>query len=188
MTTICRHIKINGARCGSPALRNQTFCYFHRTLAERHPLPAAPDPSPAIIHPANPGRELQVAPPSTGLDLPPLEDRESIQVAVSLIIGALARNTIDSARASTLLYGLQVASANAVRLDFKPSLSYIVTETTHAPSGQEIAPDEDPEGELAYQEFLSSFENRADDDEEDDDDDRRPADFRASLSRMLRGA
>ena len=34
MTTICRHIKLNGERCGSPALRDQAFCYFHRTLAD----------------------------------------------------------------------------------------------------------------------------------------------------------
>jgi len=25
----CQHIKKNGSQCGSPALRNQQFCYFH---------------------------------------------------------------------------------------------------------------------------------------------------------------
>ena len=31
MTTIpiCTHIKANGMRCGSPALRNHSRCYFH---------------------------------------------------------------------------------------------------------------------------------------------------------------
>ncbi len=31
--TICRHIKINGARCGSPALGGRTLCYHHRLCA-----------------------------------------------------------------------------------------------------------------------------------------------------------
>src|SRR5580658_7738606 len=24
----CTHVKVNGTRCGSPALRNEVFCYF----------------------------------------------------------------------------------------------------------------------------------------------------------------
>jgi hypothetical protein len=25
----CRHIKVNGTQCGSPALRAEKYCYFH---------------------------------------------------------------------------------------------------------------------------------------------------------------
>jgi hypothetical protein len=171
MTTICRHIKTNGERCGSPALRTNPFCYFHRNLADCHPRPPAPDLTPTIIHPMDPLRELQLAAiDASNLALPPLEDRESIQLAVSMIVGALARNQLDSARAGTLLYGLQVASANAVRLNHSPSLDYLVTQTTLTPTGEEIAPDEDPRGEIRFQEFLNSFE------EEDDEDDEYEAD------------
>jgi hypothetical protein len=50
-TLICRHIKTNGARCGSPALPGQVFCYFHNNAARRHqtlkPIPVEP----AILHP-----------------------------------------------------------------------------------------------------------------------------------------
>jgi len=165
MTTICRHIKINGERCGCPALRDHAFCYFHRTIALSHPRPA-PEPTPTIIHPLN-GGEPQIIPPQPTLNLPPLEDRESIQLATSMIIGALARNTLDTKRAATLLYGLQVASANARNLKHTPLLSYLVTETTLTPTGDEIAPDEEPLGELAYQEFLQNL-GLNDDDEEDD--------------------
>jgi hypothetical protein len=170
MTTICRHIKTNGARCGSPAMTNHAFCYFHRNLASRHPR--LPEPIPTIIHPHNPTREFQIATEPI-LNLPPLEDRESIQLAASMIIGALARNTLDTKRAGTLLYGLQVASANAVHLNYSPSRDYAVTETTLTPAGDEIAPDEDPLGEIAYQEFLHGFEqaDEEDDEEEDSDDD-----------------
>ena len=173
MTTICRHIKTNGQRCGSPALTDHAFCYFHRNLAQRHPKPHTADLTPTIIHPRDHTRELQVA-TEPSLHLPALEDRESIQLAASMIIGALARNTLDTRRATALLYGLQVASANAVRLNHEPSLNYIVTETTLTPTGDEIAPDEDPLGELAFQELLQSFEQSDDDDDEDNEreDDR----------------
>jgi hypothetical protein len=163
MTTICRYIKTNGERCGSPALRGHTHCYFHRNLAARHPRPAPPA-IPTIIHPLDPTREPHLAATQPTLNLPALEDRESIQLAASMIIGALARNTLDTKRAVTLLYGLQVASANARKLNLQPSLNYLVTETTFSPAGDEIAPDEDPIGELHYQEFLHSL------DEDDEDE------------------
>lgn len=172
MTTICRHIKTNGERCGSPALRDHAFCYFHRTLTARHPHRPAPDPTPTIIHPLDPTRELQLAAVNqSNLNLPPLEDRESIQLAASMIVGALASNSLDTKRASILLYGLQVASANARTLNHHPSLDYVVTETILTPDGDEIAPDEDPLGELRYQELLQSLEDDDEDDEEEDDDD-----------------
>jgi hypothetical protein len=29
-TLRCRHIKVNGAQCGSPALRKKNFCFYHQ--------------------------------------------------------------------------------------------------------------------------------------------------------------
>lgn len=165
MTTICRHIRTNGERCGSPALRDHVFCYFHRTLAQRHTEPA-PDRTPSIIHPVD-GREPHLAATQPTLNLPPLEDPEAIQVATSLVVGSLARNTLDTKRAAILLYGLQVASANANKLKQWPRLDYLVTETTLTPAGDEIAPDIDPEGEINFQEFLHSLDLNDDEDEED---------------------
>jgi hypothetical protein len=156
---------MNGERCGCPALRDQPYCYFHRVLTAQHPR--QPEPIPTIVHPLDPTREPHVAATQPTLNLPPLEDRESIQLAASMIIGALARNTLDTKRAVTLLYGLQVASANARKLNLSPSLNYIVTETTFTPAGHEVAPDEDPIGELRYQEFLQSLEQEDEDDEDD---------------------
>lgn len=183
MTTICRHIKTNGERCGSPALTNHAFCYFHRNLTARHPKPA-PDPVPTIIHPLHPTREPHAATAQPILDLPPLEDAEAIQLAASLIIGALARNTLDTKRAATLLYGLQVASTNAHNVKRVPTRDYLVTRTTLTPAGDEIAPDEDPEGEIAFQQFLVDFENENAEDEDDDDTaDDSPAAARPSAAR-----
>jgi hypothetical protein len=58
---VCRHIRTTGHRCGSPALRNEDFCYFHHTTRR-------PAPSPKFI------------PPDAAFDLPRFEDRASIQL------------------------------------------------------------------------------------------------------------
>ena len=186
MTTICRHIKTNGERCGCPALRDQPYCYFHLTLAATHPNPAPEIPT--ILHPID-GGEPQVAAQPT-LHLPALEDRESIQLAASMIIGALARNTLDTRRAATLLYGLQVASANARNLKHRPAPGYAITETTFTPTGQEIAPDVDPEGEIDFQQFLQDLadedlDDEDDEDGEDGDDDHAAADRLSPARRYL---
>jgi hypothetical protein len=42
---ICEHIKKNGIRCGSPALRGRCFCHFHQYWRDNHPrlyISAAP--------------------------------------------------------------------------------------------------------------------------------------------------
>src|SRR5437762_12627530 len=31
----CRHLKVNGTQCGSPALKDHRFCYFHQQWQER---------------------------------------------------------------------------------------------------------------------------------------------------------
>jgi hypothetical protein len=63
---ICRHVKIGGGRCGSPALRGQHYCYFHagahRTVPSVNlysnqrkngggcgPRPSWPDPEACIL-------------------------------------------------------------------------------------------------------------------------------------------
>ena len=177
MTTICRHIKTNGQRCGSPALNNHAFCYFHRNLAQRHPKPAPEIPT--IIHPLG-GGEPQLAITQPTLNLPPLEDRESIQLATSMIVSALAGNSLDMKRAGILLYGLQVASANARSLNTTPWQSYAVTETVLTPTGDEIAPDEDPEGEIVFQQFLQSLDEDDEETNEHDPEEEEPAEEMAA--------
>jgi hypothetical protein len=39
----CRHIHAAGHQCGSPALRNEHFCYYHHT-----PLPGTPRLQPRV--------------------------------------------------------------------------------------------------------------------------------------------
>ena len=46
----CNHIKRDGARCGSPALRGKALCYFH----SRAPKPRKKRVVPEVPDPGNP--------------------------------------------------------------------------------------------------------------------------------------
>jgi hypothetical protein len=86
----CRHIFTAGHRCGSPALRNEHFCYYHHTTRK-----AAPKVRP-------------LAPFEFELPIP--EDRAAIQQALGEVLHRIATNQIDPRRAGLLLYGLQIAA------------------------------------------------------------------------------
>ncbi|HEY5212125.1 MAG TPA: hypothetical protein VIJ38_03795 [Acidobacteriaceae bacterium] len=195
-TQICRHIHTNGARCGSPALRDNVFCYFHQDADRRHRSINPPEQIPATLHPIPKDHldRMQHEPLLAEyyglskvhgplvLDFPSLEDRESIQLALSMLITAMAQNRIDPKRASGLLYGLQVASANARGLNYQPRPSIIVRETVLSDDGLTIAPDEDPEAEITSQLLLAAIlrdeaAEDEDDDEDDEDDDDEEDDF-----------
>jgi hypothetical protein len=99
---LCRHIKTSGLQCRGAALAGSVFCYFHNRLHRSH------DPYRDKLF-LQPGHE----PGSRYLQLPPLEDRDSIQIAISSVVNALATGCIDERRAYALFNGLYLASANA---------------------------------------------------------------------------
>ncbi len=143
-TSICRHIKTNGRRCKSPSLGQSAFCYFHSRLHRRHKHLV--ENSPILLEneakPASSATETNQSLPESApleLDLPPLEDVESIQVSISLLISALARNRIDSKRAAVLLYGLQLASTNARSITIEPSPTSIIRTLSRTRSGIDLA-------------------------------------------------
>jgi hypothetical protein len=90
---LCRHIFPDEHRCGSPALRGESHCYYHHP--DRKPV-ANP-----YTHRAR--RGFQLAAPT---------DPRSMQRALSEVITRLASNKIDVHRASLLLYSLQLAARN----------------------------------------------------------------------------
>jgi hypothetical protein len=146
--TICRHIKTNGRRCKSPSLGLSAFCYFHSRLHRRHKNLV--ENSSALVEAHHqPGSAASGTPQylpdyavqnPIELDLPTLEDVESIQVSISLLIAALARNRITAKRAAVLLYGLQLASTNARSITIEPSASSITRALTRTKSGLDLAP------------------------------------------------
>jgi hypothetical protein len=102
----CEHIKVNGEFCGSPALRGRNYCYFHLTYIGRR-LQADRVQATAIAKSSAPS----VAP----LELPPLEDADSIQMALMQVIDAVLHSRLDNKRAGLVLYALQTASSNLAK-------------------------------------------------------------------------
>ena len=95
---LCRHIKTNGTRCKAPSLTDGLWCYFHSRLHQRHQTFRHTEATRGYLVPGQ------------HIELSALEDRESVQVALSVVINALATGKLDIKRATALLYGLQLAS------------------------------------------------------------------------------
>ena len=98
MYMACRHIKPNGLRCKSPALRGGRFCYFHSKLHNTANDNAAKFET---------------------IRLPVLEDPAAIQISISRIFDAMINNRIDGKLAGRLLYGLQIESVADAELGGK---------------------------------------------------------------------
>lgn len=98
---LCRHIKTNGLQCRAVALKQNVLCYFHARLHGAHAR--------FRNHVASePGKAF-----GNWITLPPLEDREAIQIALSKVVSGLALGLIEDRRAAVLLYGLQLSATNA---------------------------------------------------------------------------
>ena len=106
----CQHIKVNGTQCGSPALRRNKLCFFHKRFHSER----------IDINKARARRRAAI------IDLPVLEDANSIQVSLMQIMRLLALGHIDPKTAGLLLYALQTASANLRRTDFEPRMHKVV--------------------------------------------------------------
>jgi hypothetical protein len=91
----CRHVHAAGHQCGSPALRNEEFCYFHHTT--RRPKPAA-----------GKFRNLDAHEP---FELPIVEDLPSALSVAAQILCRVASNDLDPGRAGKLLYNLQIITS-----------------------------------------------------------------------------
>ncbi|MGB8114919.1 MAG: hypothetical protein WCF22_14150, partial [Candidatus Sulfotelmatobacter sp.] len=111
-TRICSHIKVNGVRCGSPALREEVFCYFHQRM-----IRGVRTPPRSRIHP-----------------MAMLEDRESIQASLMEVINALVRNQIDYKRAALVLRALHIATRNSNKLNFHWNRDRMVDEVPEYPA------------------------------------------------------
>jgi hypothetical protein len=120
MYMICRHIKTNGLRCQSPALKGAHFCYYH---SKTHTVGAEP--------------HLKFGP----LQLPVPEDSASIQLSVARINDALINGRIDLKKATGLFYGIQIA---AQFIDRKEHfyVDKTVQSAEQTVGGDELAPSE----------------------------------------------
>lgn len=112
----CTHIKVNGTRCGSPALRGEVFCYFHQRMIRGVRTPAK-----SRLHP-----------------IALIENEEGIQASLMEIINALVRNTIDFRRAQLILRALHIAVKNSPRVHFNIHDSEMVREVPEYPAAPAV--------------------------------------------------
>jgi hypothetical protein len=108
----CTHIKVNGARCGSPALRGEVFCYFHQRM-----IRGVRTPTKSRLHP-----------------IALIENEEGIQASLMEVINALVRNTIDFRRAQLILRALHIAVKNSPRVHFNIHDNEMVREVPEYPA------------------------------------------------------
>jgi hypothetical protein len=103
----CQHIKVDGVQCGSPALRGERRCHFH-------------DRWNRVEANVKSGRALG----HTGL--PPLEDANSIQLALAEVMRLAIMGHVEYRVFALLLRALRIASANLKHLSPTPKPTYIV--------------------------------------------------------------
>ena len=109
----CQHIKVNGTLCGSPALRRNRFGYFHKLHHEERVE--------LNLDRLKTARRRRIT-----IDLPVLEDANSIQVSLMQIMRLIVTGQIEGKTAGLLLYALQTASANLPRTTFQPYMHDMV--------------------------------------------------------------
>ena len=97
----CSHVKEDGAYCGSPALRERKYCYYHLMQRGRRLRRA---------------RALRDNVPYR-LEIQSLDNLYAIRDAISDIAQALAAGQLESRTAGKLLYAIQQASTTNRRIE-----------------------------------------------------------------------
>jgi len=112
----CQHIKVNGTQCGSPALRRNRLCFFHKRFRDER------------IRLSTDRARRGVA----TFVLPVLEDANSIQMAIMQVIRLLVSGQMEHKTASLLLYALQTASSNLRMAKFSPDHHHVILDPRDA--------------------------------------------------------
>ncbi len=86
----CGYLKNNGKPCGSPAMKDDSFCYFHsQARIQRDSVAVAGN-----------------------LELPSLEDHLGVQLAIMRVCGMLVDKRLDEKTGRAVLAGLRLAQKN----------------------------------------------------------------------------
>jgi hypothetical protein len=104
-----------GQRCGSPALKGDYYCYHHHLKNAKRTQ-----------------HRVLIDPEVTRMELPPIEDRASIFVALAAVVHRLAENTIDTRRAGQMIYALQVCLQSLAPAQPQPAAQIKTAAQTHA--------------------------------------------------------
>jgi len=100
---ICQHVKITGERCGSPTVRDENYCYYHRAVLK--PVPR--NNLHLILWNPHVERSERYE-----YEMPYPEDPESLQIAFSQFIHVVSQEGMKVERAKLVLSALHGAAAN----------------------------------------------------------------------------
>lgn len=89
----CHHVRTNGLRCGSPAMRNHKLCYYHKKTSGPQPMPKAV--------------------------LPNLEDGNAVQLAIAHVARQIVSGTIEYRAAHLLIDAYRLALRNLKNMDHR---------------------------------------------------------------------
>jgi hypothetical protein len=92
----CTHIQVTGHRCGSPALKQEYFCYFHTRMIKGVQTRVDSEIHPVAL----------------------IESAEAIQAALMHMIDAVLKGTLDNKRANIVLKALHIAVRNSRNVRF----------------------------------------------------------------------
>ena len=122
----CSHLKDDGTHCGSPAVRQNKFCYFHKRMHEER----------IVVHQARARRRC------ARFEFPLLEDAGSIRLSRTRVTRQVANGHMDAKTANLLSFALQTASANLHRARLHPLRNSTVpdTDSEFSPSNKTAAP------------------------------------------------
>ena len=100
-TKKCQHTMASGRKCAAPALKRSRYCVFHSRTRQQS------------------RRILRDTSGQPRLELPVLEDANSVQLALMQVIQMLASQRMDPKIAGSILYALQTAAINLRRKEFE---------------------------------------------------------------------
>lgn len=111
----CAYLKPDGSSCGSPAIKDKSFCYWHEQ-PHLHRNPAGN----LLLDGAN-GEQLQASTgksagtngtphiPHAPFEMPVLEDQLGVQLGIMRVCDLLAAGSLDPYTARVMLYGIRLA-------------------------------------------------------------------------------
>jgi len=148
MASHCRHIMPSGEQCHGYRLQGGDLCYFHnrRSLAAQRPVS-----------------------PMDSIEIPLLEDRCAIQVTITGVLRAIVNKSIDLARGTTLLYGLQLSLQSVDRSNWAIPIG-TVEAISESSDGEELAAEPDDEDEDDDDDDEDSDDSDGEDDDSEDAD------------------
>jgi hypothetical protein len=114
----CQHVKDDGFRCGSPALRGKKRCYFHERQRKTFPH-------------RRPYRTTQFCRPE---DFFNVQTPDDVMVALNQVMNALLRHQLSPKEARAIIIALQTAST------FAPHTSATRAQRTQSSSSPSTQP------------------------------------------------